>query len=50
MKLLSGNLEMYFFFLPFNPRTYKQIHTPTVVQERGGGGGGWMDGTPPRTF
>ena len=22
-----------------NPRTYKQIHTPTVVQ--GGGGGGW---------
>ena len=24
----------------FNPRTYTQIHTPTVVQEGGGGGGG----------
>ena len=23
----------------FNPRTYKLIHTPTVVQ--GGGGAGW---------
>ena len=28
------------------PRTYTQIHTPTVVQ-RGGGG---VDGTPPRSF
>ena len=26
-----------------NPRTYKQIHTPTVVQ---GGGGGWMEPFP----
>ena len=25
-----------------NPRTYKQIHTPTVVQ----GGGGWMEPFP----
>ena len=22
-----------------NPRTYTQVHTPTVVQKRGGGGG-----------
>ena len=29
-----------------NPRTYKQIHTPTVVQ----GGGGGVDGTPPGVF
>ena len=29
-----------------NPRTYKQIHTPTVVQGEGGG----VDGTPPRIF
>ena len=30
----------------FNPRTYKQIHTPTVVQW-----GEWeVDGTPPRSF
>jgi len=29
---------------PINPRTYMQIHTPTVVQGRGGGGG--FDGTP----
>ena len=27
----------------FNPRTYTQIHTPTVVQ---GGGGGWMEPLP----
>ena len=27
-----------------NPRTYTQIHTPTVVQGRG------VDGTPPRSF
>ena len=41
----SGNV--FFFFLPFNPRTYKQIHTPTVVQERGGGVvGGWMEPLP----
>ena len=31
-----------------NPRTYTQIHTPTVVQGRVGGGG--VDGTPPRSF
>ena len=31
-----------------NPGTYKQIHTPTVVQ-RGGGGRG-MDGTLPPSF
>ena len=29
--------------LYFNPRTYKQIHTPIVVQ---GGRGGGVDGTP----
>ena len=27
-----------------NPRTYTQIHTPTVVQA--GGGGGWMEPSP----
>ena len=27
-----------------NPRTYKQIHTPTMVQ--GGGGTGWMEPIP----
>ena len=31
-----------------NPLTYTQIHTPTVVQGRGGGGGwgGWMQPLP----
>ena len=29
------------FFLLAYPRTYKQIHTPTVVQGGGGGGAGW---------
>ena len=29
-----------------NPRTYKQIHTPTMVQ----GGGDWVDGTYPQSF
>ena len=28
-----------------NPRTYTQIHTPTVVQGRVGGGG-WMEPLP----
>ena len=32
----------------FNPRTYTQIHTPTVVQGRGGGCG--VNGTPPDFF
>ena len=30
----------------FNPRTYTQSHTPTVVQEGAGG----IDGTPPLSF
>ena len=31
----------------FNPRTYTQIHTRTVVQEGGRGrGGGWMEPLP----
>ena len=31
-----------------NPRTYTQIHTPTVVQAEGGGGEGvkWMETLP----
>ncbi len=29
----------------FNPRTYKQIHTPTIVQ-----GGEGVEGTPPGVF
>ena len=32
----------------FNPRTYMQIHTPTVVPGGGGGGGGWVE--PARGF
>ena len=51
-KLTGVLLEVIFFLLfsdstvlVINPRTYMQIHTPTVVQE---GGGGWMD--PPRLF
>ena len=30
-----------------NPRTYMQIHTPTVVQVKGGR---WVNETPPRSF
>ena len=30
-----------FFFYSFNPWTYTQIHTPTVVQGAGGGGNWW---------
>ena len=29
-----------------NPRTYTQIHPPTVVQAGGGGGKGWMESSP----
>ena len=32
------------FKLLSDPRTYTQIHTPTVV--RGGGGAGWMEPLP----
>ena len=31
-------------FIHVNPRTYMQIHTPTVVQ------GGWMEAPPPQSF
>ena len=34
--------------LDLNHRTYKQIHTPTVVQGGGGGGRGWMKFIPKR--
>ena len=39
--------NLIFFLHPkaFNPRTYTQIHTSTVVQ-----GGEGVDGTPPRCF
>ena len=34
-----------------NPLTYTQIHTPTVVQGRGGGGGGeGLDAATSRSF
>ena len=33
-----------------NPRTYTQIHTPTMVQEVRGGGGGKLEGTLPGVF
>ena len=44
---IAGNF--FFLFsdstvLVINPRTYMQIHTPTVVQ------GGWMDPPPPGVF
>ena len=43
-KRVSGNQPLVCNLT--NPRTYTQIHTPTVVQGRGGGGGGGFDGTP----
>ena len=44
-------LPFFFFsqvggFWEFNPRTYTQIHTPTVVQGGGGGGAGWIEPIP----
>ena len=33
-----------------NPRTYTQIHTPTLVQGVSGGGGVGVDETPLRRF
>ena len=39
--------------MPLNSRTYTQIHTLSVVQGDGGGGGkgtGGVDGTPPQSF
>ena len=33
-------------FLYLNPRTYPQIHTPTVIQIGGGGGGGGVEPLP----
>ena len=44
---IEGNFFLLFSdstVLVINPRTYMQIHTPTVVQ------GGWMDPPPPRGF
>ena len=35
------------FKLLSDPRTYTQIHTPTVVRVWGGGG---VDGTPPQCY
>ena len=34
---LEVSLSPFVHFRPINPRTYKQTHTPTVVQ----GGRGW---------
>ena len=39
----------YTIWLPLNPRTYTQSHTPTVVQG-GWWGGGLISGTPPLSF
>ena len=36
--------QLFCLITLFNPRTYTQIHTPTVVQ-----GGGWMEPSP-RSF
>ena len=35
-----------FLHVYINPRTYTQIHTPTVVQGVGGGGWGWWNPSP----
>ena len=43
---IGGNFFLLFSdstVLVINPRTYMQIHTPTVVQ-------GGVDGPPPQTF
>ena len=37
-NMIEGNYLCV--ILHVNPRTYKQIHTPIVLQGRGGGGGG----------
>ena len=45
--ILSGNPLCYFMVAVqnfFNPRTYTQIHTLTLLQ--GGGGGRWWNPTP----
>ena len=39
----------YVIHIYISPQTYTQIHTRNVVQWKGGGGGG-VDGTPPRSF
>ena len=39
----SRTLQEHFY--SFNPRTYTQIHTPTVLQREGGG----VDETPPQS-
>ena len=47
--ILSGNPLCYFMVAVqnfFNPRTYTQIHTLTLLQ----GGGGGVGGTPPQIF
>ena len=48
---VEGSLDLkrtsvFIWLTVFNPWTYTQIHTPTVVH------GGWegLDGTPPRSF
>ena len=52
--IYKGVTFIFFFsqvggFWEFNPRTYTQIHTPTVVQG-GGGRRGRVDRTHPRSF
>jgi len=43
---ISYAVKVRTLWIPYlNPRTYMQIHTPTVVQV---GGGGELDGTPSR--
>ena len=33
--ITSANCGKFIYFYNFNPRTYTQSHTPTVVQEKG---------------
>ena len=41
--MIQSNYLYRYVILHVNPRTYKQIHTPIVLQGRGGGGWGWME-------
>ena len=50
-RVPRNNLQSSGMSNKFNPRTYTQSRTPTVVQrEGGGGGGGGVNGSLPCVF